>query len=419
MTLQSTTQDRVKRMNKKVTVLGAGIQGVCVALALRYTGYNVTLIDKSPDCLLRASLRNEGKIHLGFIFSKDNSFQTSELMLRSALAFGPLLDKWLGQPIDWAALRSRMFTYAILPDSMVSAEELFANYTRIDQLYADLITDPSLHYLGERPNRTWWPQAPTHRPKQLDPDIVQLADTSEVAIHLERFRAILKANIDQQPGIETRYNHRVQQVQRTASGFRLEGDTTDGERWEHECELVVNCLWEGRLPLDAQLGLVPQRPWLYRLKYRFLGQLPSQLMSLPSLSFVLGRYGDIVVNDSGRAYISWYPVCMKGSTDSLATPPQWEAVCDGRIETELARQIQKDALAQFDRLVPGLRHTEIDTVDAGIIFSWGNTDIDDPASELHNRHDVGVLADDGYFSIDTGKMTCGPLFAQQLLNHLS
>ena len=70
-------------------------------------------------------------------------------MLRSALRLGPLLDEWLTEPVAWSTLRSRLFTYAVLPDSMRSADQLFTNYDRIDQLYASLIGDETVYYLGE------------------------------------------------------------------------------------------------------------------------------------------------------------------------------------------------------------------------------------------------------------------------------
>jgi hypothetical protein len=49
-----------------------------------------------------------------------------------------------------------------------------------------------------------------------------------------------------------------------------------------------------------------------------------------------------------------------------------------------------------------------------VIFAWGDRDIDDHASELHSRDAVGVHDHDGYYSIDTGKLTTAPLFAQRL-----
>ena len=69
-------------------------------------------------------------------------------------------------------------------------------------------------------------------------------------------------------------------------------------------------------------------------------------------------------------------------------------------------------------MLPALTGFEIETIDAGIIAAWGSTDIDDPASVLHERHEIGVHADDGWFSIDTGKLTTAPLFAEQLVDVL-
>ena len=83
----------------RVAVLGAGIQGVCVSFALAKAGYTVTLVDRAPQPLLRASLRNEGKLHLGFVYCNDPDRITPALMLRSAFAFGPLLEHWLGHAL--------------------------------------------------------------------------------------------------------------------------------------------------------------------------------------------------------------------------------------------------------------------------------------------------------------------------------
>ena len=49
---------------------------------------------------------------------------------------------------------------------------------------------------------------------------------------------------------------------------------------------------------------------------------------------------------------------------------------------------------------------------AGVITAWGATDVDDPASELHERHEVGPRAHDGWITVDTGKLTTAPLFGE-------
>jgi hypothetical protein len=165
--------------------------------------------------------------------------------------------------------------------------------------------------------------------------------------------------------------------------------------------------------LDAQLGLAPSRGWVHRLKYRLLGRLPGTLTDLPSVTLVLGPFGDVVTWPSGRVYLSWYPACLRGWTSELAVPESWQAPCNGEVEPRAAHEIAVHALSELDRIVPGLGATTIDTVDAGIITAWGETDIDDPASGFHQRHDVGPSARDGWISVDTGKLTTAPLFAER------
>ena len=51
-------------------------------------------------------------------------------------------------------------------------------------------------------------------------------------------------------------------------------------------------------------------------------------------------------------------------------------------------------------------------VKGGAIVAWGETDIDDPRSELHNRYAIGLHSWGRYHSIDPGKLTMAPFFAQ-------
>ncbi len=60
----------------KIVILGAGLQGVSVALELAHRGVQVLLIDQDQQPMNRASLRNEGKIHLGLIYANDPSQAT-------------------------------------------------------------------------------------------------------------------------------------------------------------------------------------------------------------------------------------------------------------------------------------------------------------------------------------------------------
>ena len=66
-------------------------------------------------------------------------------------------------------------------------------------------------------------------------------------------------------------------------------------------------------------------------------------------------------------------------------------------------------------IVPSLKALEAKHVDAevrgGVIFAWGATDIYDPSSELHRRSEIGVHSVGNYHSIDPGKLTMAPYFA--------
>ena len=52
------------------------------------------------------------------------------------------------------------------------------------------------------------------------------------------------------------------------------------------------------------------------------------------------------------------------------------------------------------------------TVKGGPIVAWGKTDIYDPASELHRRFEIGVTSEGRFHSVDPGKLTMAPYFAE-------
>src|SRR5262249_31158387 len=70
---------RMIRRRAGVLILGAGLLGSGVALELARQGHEVTLLDQDARAMNRASLRNEGKIHLGLIYANDASLATALL----------------------------------------------------------------------------------------------------------------------------------------------------------------------------------------------------------------------------------------------------------------------------------------------------------------------------------------------------
>jgi hypothetical protein len=158
---------------------------------------------------------------------------------------------------------------------------------------------------------------------------------------------------------------------------------------------------------------------LYRLKYRVLVHLPEALRSRPSATLVLGPYGDVVVHPDGEGSVSWYPVCMQEVSRDLAPPTSWDQACAGPVEGPPATDIARRSLAATDRWFPGIADARPYNVDAGIIFAWGKTDIDDPESGLHHREVIGVRSFDGYHSVNTGKLTTAPRFALEAADRVT
>jgi hypothetical protein len=150
-----------------------------------------------------------------------------------------------------------------------------------------------------------------------------------------------------------------------------------------------------------------------------LGQLPARLAHLPSFTLMCGRFGDVVNFGGGRAYFSWYPACLRGWSTDVEVPAAWDAISRGHPDAVEAGDIVARSLEAFDTVIPGLGGCRIDSVSAGVIFAWGRTDIDDPASELHRRDEIGPAAFDGYITVNTGKLTTAPLFAQRIVQLLA
>jgi hypothetical protein len=209
-------------------------------------------------------------------------------------------------------------------------------------------------------------------------------------------------------------------VRRTHGGFRVEG-TCGGDGWRLDADQVVNALWEGRLAIDRDVGLDVPPGWVHRLKYRVIARLPDGFRDGPSLTIVLGRYGDVVVRPDGTAYLSWYPSGLRGWTQELEPPETWDAACRGIVASEQQEAIGRSILAALDTWYAGVGRAVPLQVDAGAIVAYGDTDVDDRNSGLHDRTRIGVTSVDGYHSVEPGKLTTAPMFslvaANRVLTH--
>jgi hypothetical protein len=240
--------------------------------------------------------------------------------------------------------------------------------------------------------------------------------TAEVAIDPPALAALVRTALAAQTNIRTILHTTVTAVAPKDRAAEVEYQDAAG----HHVELydqVINALWESRLAIDATAGLKPQRPWLHRVKFFVRLQAPAHVDALPSVTTVLGPFGDIVNYGNGEFYLSWYPAGMLGMSTDIQ-PPDWLAAAQA-----LAPQLKSDIATALTAIVPPVaRISDADLARAelrgGYIFAWGESDIDDRNSGLHERYAVGPHSVGHYHSVDTGKLTMAPLFAQQVADRI-
>jgi glycine/D-amino acid oxidase-like deaminating enzyme len=395
----------------RVAVLGGGLQGCCIAIALADRGVQVTLFDRNADLLTRAAVANEGKIHLGYMYAGDPTLKTARMMMQGALSFAPFLSRYLGVSI--ASFRvSDPAVYVVHRDSQRSSDDVRAYILAVHALVQEAAAKRNGAYFGmdlAAPIRVW---SRAELERELDPNEAMAAfESCEVAIDPIALARLIRNRIAQTPNIELRLQHAITAVE---DGDELEvASVHDGiaqrERFDH----VVNCLWDGRLAVDGSIGFRPGRPWIHRLKYGVTFRPPPTARIARSITVVLGPFGEVVRYAGGAIYLTWYPDCLLGRSHEVQ-PPDWSM----SPQEPLRSAILQSTFNALATILPALQTCKVDelldvNVRGGIIVAWGETDIDDPASELHRRFEIGVTSRGRYHSVDPGKLTMAPHFAAE------
>lgn len=401
----------------RVAVLGAGLQGVCVALELAARGVRVDLFDKNADCVTQASAQSEGKIHLGFVYGNDRSRRTARAMIRGALSFAPLLRRWIGSKIDEVPVSSP-FQYLVHANSMLTIDEVRAHFEACRNIAGECAADGAGEYFAQDLHAPSRELSHAELAAAFDTRRVRAAfQTPEIAIDPEALAAILRAHVRTIPEISLRLRTTVNAVARRDQRITVEFESA-GVRDREDYDHVVNALWDGRLAIDATLGLVPQRPWLWRVKHFLRVRAPGHGAALPSATIVLGPFGDIVNYRQGDFLLSWYPAGCIGHSTSIK-PPDWPLPPDATTTAAIRAGIR----AGLAEIVPGIEeisnnNAEASELKGGIIFAWGAVDVDERDSGLHERFEIGITSHGRYHSVDTGKYTTAPLFAEQVVGRI-
>jgi hypothetical protein len=399
----------MQKGHSEIGILGAGIMGCCLALELAQRGYRVDLIDLASSPMTGASLHNEGKLHLGFVYANDPSKETHGLMIRGSLFFSRIIEKLTRHNTD-SLMSSRPFYYFVPTDSQLDMEALKKHFFDVDATIRRTTQTTGDHYLNRRYDRYYEQNSSADHARMFSPDMtLGSVKTEERAVSPIALANILVQAIKEQPNISFVGNTKVMAASRLACGSVEIELLHNGKSSLKKYACVSNCLWDDKLRVDHTAGIVDNGPWLLRYKATINISAPAAINSnIPSATGILGSYGDIVNHDNGSYYVSWYPLCKILQSREEDGRKLHNLVHKGM----LSRCIRKIVLRAYIPSMAGLLSNKNHyVVGGGVILARGATDIDDPTSYLHQRSSIGPVAHGSYITIDTGKYCTAPLFA--------
>jgi glycine/D-amino acid oxidase-like deaminating enzyme len=219
-----------------VAVLGGGLQGCCLALALADRRARVTLYDRNDALMTQAAVVNEGRMHLGYIYAADTSLATARMMVRGALAFAPFIERYVGLSSTRLAASSPTI-YLVHRATQRPVDELAGYLQAVHALVRNAVGRRHDAYfgveLGAAPRR--WSAAELD--KLFDRSLALAAfDTPEIAIDPFVLGQAVPERVKATPRIETRLRRTVSSVEDNGGALCVVSDGPEGpgrESYEH------------------------------------------------------------------------------------------------------------------------------------------------------------------------------------------
>jgi hypothetical protein len=395
-----------------VAVIGGGLQGAGLAIELSMRGFRIELFEKRDECLSQASLNNEGKVHLGFVYAGDRSLETARLLSRGGFRFAPVLQRWLESSINLRV--SLPFHYVVHRESQIASDELEAIYLKIGAINREHSAIEGNHYLGREVFRPMQRLDRAEAQALVDPSLISdVFKSPELAVDPIPLTTALRRRLADDPAITVHTKTAVTAVERLTDRVKIMTGLGSAGNW-HAFDQVINTTWEDLVFLDNTAGIAAQGKWCFRVKYFLRGRLFGPAALCPSATIVLGPFGDVVQFTDGEFVLSWYPVGRRQWSDALRLDIEAMSLTSDEKE-----QVGKGILEGLARIFPeSLGRCDLATAQldlkGGIILALGSTDIDQKDSQLHKRSQIGPRSFGRYHTVDTGKWTMAPLFAEIL-----
>ena len=397
---------------RRVAVLGAGIMGSSAAISLARRGFDVTLVDREAAPMAATSRWNEGKIHLGYLYGADPALATARHLLTGGLLFEERARELIGDDLGGHTTTDDD-VYLVHRNSLVAPDALRATFDGVSELIRQ--HPDAGRYLVDVSDARTTELTPAELSAVAGEDIVAGFRVPERSVDTGWFADRLAGAVAAETGVTL-------QLGTTVVGVEPHGPA-DG-RWrvstdnglDEDFDVVVNALWNGRLPIDVSAGLTPEPPWTHRYRLCVFARTRTRC-DLPSAIVTVGPFGD-VKNYNGRDfYLSWYPVGL------VAEGAELELEAPARPEGPEADAFVDRVRVALERVMPGVGRVFDDaealTVHGGFVFARGTGALDDRRSGLHRRDRYGVQRRGTYYSVDTGKYSTAPWLAQVLATEIA
>lgn len=387
-----------------MAVIGAGVMGACVALVLAERGVHTVVFDREAAPLSGASRWNEGKIHLGSLYSASGNLATARRILPGGLRFFKLMERLVDAPLE-GHITNGTDLYLVHRKSVAPPESIIAYNRAVGALVEDH-PDRDL-YPGQPRAGDFREVALSSLGIEVGPDILAAVECPERSVATEPVADLLAQRLEDNPLVELRMSTQVSAVRETSRGMSIEAGSGNEDVFSH----VVNAAWEGRPAIDqASFGETDSRPNHRRRAALFFEAVDG--IGLRSAVIAVGPFGDFKIYGDGRAYLSWYPAGLLGEGESVAPP----TISEPDSETKAA--IAKAQLEGLSRLIPGLEQLrpqlDFARIECGWVYSQGRGNLADPTASLHGRANFGVTRRGSYISVDTGKYSTAPDLAHDV-----
>lgn len=378
---------------KNFAVIGGGSLGTLIALRLSNLGLNVEIYESKSELLRGASYLGEGKIHLGYTYGLSQKSSYGQLV-ESALNFAEIVETSIGHTINWKDLTSIPFTYTIAQSSLIDSSQFMNHAINIIKLLQ--VEDGSRSYLGEAIDEV------AHLTRTSESSFL----TKERAVDLEKLGKILKEEVGERINISTHLNSEILSIETKLTNKYIL--TTRDGKIDKEFDYVINCTWDQRHNLDRFF-------WdtLPELNYRTKIYISAKTtLKEAAETTVLGKFGDLVVFNTGRLYASDY---LTGLT-SFTTGFNPNFAEREELPEELVFKHWNNFKSRFSAMMPELNGiTEIETFERTVVAK-GDKDIDQLESGLHDRPPYYIARKENFISALGTKFTTIPQLAMKIVD---